>query len=106
MPDMVIVAYRPHPGKAEQLQRLVERHVPFLRELGLATDRPGLAMRAADGTVVEVFEWETGAMESAHHHPRVQELWEQYSRVCDYVPLAQVPEAADLFSAFTPLATT
>jgi hypothetical protein len=30
-------------------------------------------------------------------------MWEEYAAVCDYVPVAQVPEAAQLFSEFTPL---
>ena len=48
---MVIVAYRPRPGKAELLLDLTREHVPILRAQGLATDRPAYAMRAADGTI-------------------------------------------------------
>jgi hypothetical protein len=30
-------------------------------------------------------------------------MWEQYAAVCDYVPIAQVPEAAQMFAEFSPL---
>lgn len=61
MGDMVIVAYRPKPGREEDLLALTREHVPALRRLGLATERPALAMRAKSGDVVEVFEWREGA---------------------------------------------
>ena len=61
-------------------------------------------MQAADGTVVEVFEWASAdAIESAHSNEAVQALWRRYAEVCDYVPIADLPEAARLFSEFTPL---
>jgi hypothetical protein len=100
--DMVIVAYRPKPGCAAALAALVRTHVPRLRALTLATDRPALAAQAADGTVLEMFEWAPGAMAAAHDHPGVQAMWAEYAPVCDYVPLASLAEAAQLFATFRP----
>ncbi len=104
MGDMVIVAYRPKPGQEAALLALVKDHVPFLRRHGLATDRPALAMRAADGTIVEVFEWRDGAIATAHGHPAVQALWGEYAAACDYVPLNSLAEAGALFAQFEPIA--
>lgn len=60
---------------------------------------------AADGTIVEVFEWSSPeAIERAHGSPAVQRLWARYAELCDYVPIGSVPEASQLFSEFTPLA--
>ena len=60
-------------------------------------------MQAKDGTMIEVFEWKSKeAIDRAHVNPRVQKMWDEFSRVCDYVPIAQVEEAAGLFSEFTP----
>ncbi len=103
MGDMVIVAYRPKPGKEAELLALVADHAPFLRRLGLATDRPALAMRAKDGTIIEVFEWAAGAIARAHEHPAVQALWGEYAAACDYVPLHDLPEASNLFAQFEPI---
>ena len=103
MGDLVIVAYRPKPGKAAELDAMVRDHVPRLRRLGLATDREPVFARGRDGVVVEVFEWRDGAVERAHHDPQVGAMWGEFAAVCDYVPLRDLPEAAELFATFAPL---
>jgi hypothetical protein len=104
MGTMVIVAYRPKPGCTEELEALVREHVPCLRTLGLVTERPAQAMRAKDGTIVEVFEWEQGAIEAAHNSARVADLWERFANTCDYVPLRELPDAEAMFAEFEPIA--
>ena len=104
MGDMVIVAYRPKPGKAEELLKLIIDHVPRLRRLGLATDRPALAMASSEGVVVEVFEWADGAIARAHENADVLAMWGEYEGCCDYVPLCELPETRDMFAQFTPIA--
>jgi hypothetical protein len=103
MGDMVIVGYRPKSGQEAALLALTLEHVPILRRLGFATDRPTLAMRAKDGTIVEVFEWRDGAIAKAHEHPDVQAMWGRYAAACDYIPLSELPEAKDLFASFDPI---
>jgi hypothetical protein len=49
---IVVVAYKPKPGKEADLLQLTREHVPLLRAEGLATDRPVTACLAKDGTVV------------------------------------------------------
>ena len=53
---IVIACYRPKPGKAAALDRLMKTHVNILRNEGLATDRKSIIIKAGDGTVLEVFE--------------------------------------------------
>lgn len=101
--EVVIVAYRPRPGCEDELLALTRSHVPKLRELGLATDRQPVAMRSKEGVIVEVFEWAPGAIETAHSHPDVLAMWEQYAQVCEYVPLKELPEAAEMFAGFLPI---
>src|SRR5438093_13615850 len=104
MGRLVIVAYRPKPGKEQRLLELTREHVPILRGLGLATGRPPCAMRAADGTVVEVFEWTSDeAIASAHANPVVQSMVAKYAEACDDVKLADLKECSDLFAGFEPL---
>lgn len=103
-PTLVIVCYRPRPGAAARLEALCRDHVPALRALGLVTDRPETLMRAADGTVVEVFEWASAAaIELAHHHPDVQALWAALEDVCTQGTLRELTEAAEPFATFTAL---
>jgi hypothetical protein len=99
---LVIVAYRPKPGKEADLLQLTREHVPLLRAEGLATNRPVTACRAKDGTIVEVFEWEVGGVERAHTNPVVLKLWERYAAACDIVPLASLPESSNMFASFVP----
>ena len=101
---LVVVAYRPKPGKEADLLQLTREHVPLLRAEGLATDRPVIAGRAQDGTIVEVFEWVVvGGVERAYTNPVVMKLWERYAAACDIVPLTSLAEAATMFASFTPL---
>ncbi|HJL02594.1 MAG TPA: antibiotic biosynthesis monooxygenase [Polyangiaceae bacterium LLY-WYZ-15_(1-7)] len=101
---IVIVAYRPKAGREETLRRLVREHVPRLRAQGLVTEREPVLMEAADGTVVEVFEWASKeAIEAAHTHPAVQALWGEFAAVCDYVPVGRLSEAGELFTELAPL---
>ena len=104
MERIVIAAYRPKPGKEEQLADLTESHVQRLRDLGFATNRAAIAMQASDGTVVEVFEWVSEeAMKKAHEHADVLAMWREYEECCTYVPIAEVAGASDLFTSFRPL---
>ncbi len=103
MATVVIVAYRPKAGHEAELESLVREHAPYLRNLGLVTDRAATAMRGRDGTIVEVFEWVEGGVAAAHTNPKVHELWERFGRACDYVPLRDLPEAADMFAGFSPI---
>ncbi len=76
----------------------------MLRAERLVTDRPGVQMKAGDGTFVEVFEWASAeAIERAHHNDAVQKLWTRFAEVCDHIPAAEVPEASKLFSEFSAL---
>jgi quinol monooxygenase YgiN len=104
MGRIVIVAYKPKPGRSAEVRSLCAQHVPALRAEGLVTSRPPIVAEAADGTVIEVFEWASeDAIARAHGNPAVQDLWARYAEVCDYVPIGAVPEAAQLFSEFEPL---
>src|SRR5947207_15854353 len=102
---IVIVAYKPKPGKEEGLREVMRTHLPTLKSQGLVTDRPSVMMEAKDGTIIEVFEWKSqAAIDNAHSNPEVLKIWGQYAEVCDYIPIGQVPEAANLFSSFSPFA--
>jgi hypothetical protein len=105
MGRVVIACYKPKAGKEKALRALIVDHVPTLRRIGLVTQRAPILMEAKDGTLIEVFEWASPeAIEAAHGHPAVLRMWEEYTKVCDFIPVAQVPEAAQPFSEFTPSA--
>jgi len=101
---MVIATYRPKPGKEADLLQCVRDHMPILREQKLVADRPAYAMRAQDGTIVEVFEWlSSGAVEQAHKNAAVRQLWERFGACCDCIPLTSLAETKETFPHFEPI---
>ena len=101
---MVIALFRPKPGKAADLMACMRDHQPVLRAEGLVTERPAYVMRAADGTLLEVFEWKSqAAIDSAHSNSSVHKLWARYAACCDYVTIADLAEAKMLFPGFEPV---
>jgi hypothetical protein len=98
-----IVAYKPKPGKETELLALSREHVPYLRSIGLVTERPHILASASDGTIIEVFEWVAGGIEKAHHHEGLKPLWARYNEACEYVPLKTLEEAGMMFANFTPI---
>jgi len=95
MGRIVIVGYKPKPGKNEALKALMLTHVPRLKKEGLVTDRE---------SIIEVFEWISDeAIQNAHKNPAVLQMWGEYAEVCDYVPVGSLPEAGNLFSGFEPV---
>ena len=102
---IVIVAYRPKPGKETELLELVRDRVPLLRKEGLVTDRKPTIMRARDGTIIEVSEWKSQeAIDAAHKNPNVLAMWDKFFKLCDCIPLKNLPESEEMFAGFEPIA--
>ena len=105
MGRIVIVGYRPKAGQAAALEALLARHWTVLHEQALVSPRPPVVMRAADGTLVEVFEWlSSQSIDRAHDNAAVQALSSESLAVSDFVPVGQLAEAGQLFSEFEALA--
>lgn len=100
--NTVIALYRPHAGKEAELHDVLKTHVPVLRELGLATDKPVLMLKSThDGTILEIFEWKSQeAVATAHEHPRVLEMWKRFGECCDYISLGALKESEGPFPHF------
>lgn len=104
MERIVIVGYKPFPGKELELTNLAKTHWEILHRENLVSDRQPIIAKASDGTVIEVFGWKSkDAIEAAHANKAVQNLWKQYAEVCEYIPISTVDECQHLFSEFTPM---
>ena len=105
MGRFVIAAYRPKTGMHAQLLSAVARHWRVLRAENLISERPAHVMRAADGTIVEVFEWLSAeAIERAHGNAAVQALWAEFGAACEFVPVGSLAESQHMFSEFEAVA--
>jgi hypothetical protein len=99
--EIVIALYKAKPGHETDLEKLIQQHVPILRELELITSRPRLTMKSANGTYMEVIEWANiAAAESAHEHPAVAKIWEGMAVVSEFCKLNDLSEAAKAFTHF------
>ena len=104
MGRVVVVSYRPKPGRDEELLAAVKDHLGVLRAQDLVTDREAYVMRAKNGAIVEVFEWKSvDAIAEAHSNDAVKALWERFENVCDYTPLTNLEECHELFAEFDAL---
>ena len=101
---VVIVAYRPKPGKENELVDLVRSRVPTLRKEGLVSDRVPAIMRSRDGTIIEVSEWKSReAIDAAHKNPNVLAMWNKFFAICDCIPLNTLAESSEMFAGFEPI---
>jgi hypothetical protein len=104
MGSISVACYKPRPGSEEALLDLVRNHMPPLLAEGLVTDRKPIVMRAADGTVIEVFEWVSReAIEGAHKNPVVLDLWKKFETVCWYETPSNLAEFQNMFAHFEPV---
>ena len=104
MERIVIVGYRPFPGKESELEELMKNHWGILNEEGLVSDRKPILCKSKDGTIIEVFGWKSkDAIQSAHSNESVQRMWAEYAKVCEYIPVGDIEEGKNLFSEFSPV---
>ena len=99
---IVMVAYKPKPGKEGELKTLALDHHSRLKAEDLVTDRSPILMQSQDGTIIEVFEWKSAeAIKQSHINKAVGQMWQEFSQVCEYVPIGQVSESSNLFADYS-----
>lgn len=104
MERIVIVVYKPFPGKEFELKKLIKNHWNILHKEGLVTNRKSIICKSNEGTIIEVFGWKSKeAIEQSHSNEVVQKMWDEFSKVCDYIPISEVKESLNLFSEFEPV---
>lgn len=104
MGSIAIACYKPRPGREQELLELVRNHLPPLRAEGLVTNRSPIVVRCADGTIVEIFEWDSQEkIQAAHTNPAVLDLWKKFEAVCWYETPANIKEFQNMFSHFEPI---
>lgn len=98
---LAIATYTPKAGHEKELFELVKRHLPVLRELEFATDRSNYIAKSQDGTIIEVFEWTSlDAINAAHQHPAIANIWEKMTLIADFHPMTTLPEGKKPFPGF------
>lgn len=104
MGSISVACYKPRPGCEQALLDLVRNHLPPLRAEGLISERTPIIMRAADGTIVEIFEWiSQEAIAGAHKNQAVLDLWKRFEAVCWYETPSNLAEFQNMFGHFEPV---
>src|SRR5687768_1877614 len=94
-------SYKAKQGQEATLVELVKIHLPKLRELGLATERHNYVAKSSDGRIIEVFEWASdNAVNAAHQHPAISDIWEKMTLIADFLPMNSLPEGSAPFASF------
>lgn len=101
MGRIVFAAFKPRPGKEQELLEVIAARLPLLRGLGLATDRAEVIVRSRAGVVVSVSEWvDDDAVNRAHRTPEVLDLWKRFEACSEYVRLDTLAETHEDFATF------
>ena len=101
-PQIVIATYKPKPGRDSELRALLAEHVPLLQRLGLVTNRPPIHAQSANGTYIEIFEWNDGSA-AAHQDPEVMALWNKMALVGEFETISSIEESTRQFPHFRPI---
>jgi hypothetical protein len=96
-----MVIYRPYKGKEEALLPAVKSSYATLREKGFVTSKPPHLMRAADNSIIIVFEWSHDkAQEAAQADMDIQEPWKALSKLCIFEKPVNLSEFQQVFPEF------
>jgi hypothetical protein len=88
-----MVIYRPYRGKEGELLPAVKASYNTLRKNGYVTARSPHLMKAADDSVLILFEWINAQMkEDAQADPEVQKHWMALSKLCVFEKPVNLPE--------------
>lgn len=88
-PETVICTFRVKPDEVASFRELLNLHWPTLRRLELVNDAVEQVFVGSDEGVegpvfVSIFDWVSAeAVETAHEHPDVAEIWEAMEPLCE-----------------------
>ena len=98
---MAFAIYKPKKGSREELLKILDQHVPTLREYGMVSDRTAYMAQSTDSHIIEVFEWKSDeAKRAGHEHPAVAAIWEKMYALCSFAKMNDLPEADREFPNF------
>ena len=102
-PVRVLCTYRIKAGKEADFLRLLEKHWPTLRKVGLATDDPAQVLRSKDKSgkpvFIEMFSWkDETSPDVAHQTPEVMSVWEPMGALADEMNFWEIEAVAMNFA--------
>jgi heme-degrading monooxygenase HmoA len=84
--ELALSAYRPRPGKSEELVQFFAEELATLRRRGHVTDRRAPVVRTENGELLVVLEWSSEhAVADAHDDPEVLAVWKRKDQLAEYI---------------------
>jgi hypothetical protein len=100
--QLALSAYRPYPGRSDELSALFREELATLRRRGHVTDRPAPVARTETGELLVVLEWSTEhAVDDAHGDPEVIAVWERKAKLAEYIAPATLTGSDVPFARWT-----
>jgi len=100
---ITMALYKAHDGKEKSLNEILNIHVRTLEAEDLITSREPIRAQAADGTILEIFEWKSeNAKDAAHESPVVMKIWNEIMEVAEIKSLSSLNESNHPFPNFAP----
>jgi heme-degrading monooxygenase HmoA len=100
--ELALSAYRPRPGKSEELVQFFAEELATLRRRGHVTERRAPVVRTENGELLVVLEWSSEhAVADAHDDPEVLAVWERKEQVAEYISPAGLAGSDVPFARWT-----
>jgi len=105
MGKVVFAIYKAFETKEKELLDLVKIHYAILLKQGIITYRPRIVLKAKNGEIIEIFEWNSQeALDKAHPNTEIAKLWKKFSEICTYQQMDTLLESKGIFQDFEPIA--
>jgi hypothetical protein len=100
--ELALSAYRPLPGKADDLQAFFTEELETLRRRGHVTQRAAPVIRTDTGELLVVLEWASDhAVGDAHEDPEILALWERKAQLAEYIAPHELAGSGVPFARWT-----
>jgi hypothetical protein len=94
-------AYRPKPGRSDQLLPHLRHEVATLRARGHITNRPAPICLTDRGEYLVITEWASASsVDEAHEDEVVLEVWRRKEQLVEYIPPSDLDESATPFVSY------
>ena len=100
-PRLSLSAYRPRPGRSDEVLRHLRHEVATLRARGHITKRPAPICLTDRGEYLVITEWATPAsVDEAHEDEVVVEVWRRKEQLVDYIAPSDLDRSSVSFVSY------
>jgi hypothetical protein len=100
--ELALSAYRPRPGKSEELVQFLAEELATLRRRGHVTERRAPVVQTENGELLVVLEWSSEhAVADAHNYSEVLAVWRWKEQLAEYISPGELAGSDVPFARWT-----